>query len=370
MRGNNVLGIIFSDINEREIRCLSEGRTMGSIPFGGRYRLIDFSLSNMVNSGINKVGVVTKGDYKSILNHLGSGKNWDLSKKNGGLYILPLFGSDFNFDNKVKTLYYLKDFIDTSAEEYVLLCDCNVVCNIDYKDVLDKHIKTQADITIVYEEGIPPKKSNSDIILETLNNGKVSKALICKDYGRKCNYSLNMFVLKKKLLNSVILNCFRNNNLDFERCVIQENVNKLNIFGYKFKGFSKTITSLNTYFDANMLLLSESVRNELFNHERPIYTKIKDDMPARYNKGSKISKCLISNGCEIDGEISNSIVFRGVKVGKGAKISNCILMQNCVIEDNSVLNYAVTDKYVNIKNSRKLMGYYSYPIYIEKSKII
>lgn len=370
MRGNSVLGIIFADVDEQQIRCLSEHRTLGSIPFGGRYRLIDFALSNMVNSGIDKVGVVTKGNYKSILNHLGSGKNWDLSKKNGGLYILPPFGSDYNFNNKIKILSNLKDFISNSREEYVLLCDCNVICNIDYGSIFNRHILNHADITLVYSEGTVSKKDGLSLIVDVDDDEKVKKVSLCSDFVGKCNYGLNMFIIKKDLLNNIVSECVRSYNLDFERCVIQKNIDKLNVYGYKFTGFFKTITSVNNYFDANMLLLKPNIKNELFNSERPIYTKVKDDMPTVYSKGSKVNECLVADGCEINGEISNSIIFRGVKVGKGAKIANCILMQNTVIEDNCILNYVISDKGVVIKNSRRLMGYHSYPIYVEKARII
>lgn len=372
MRGNNVLGIIFSNMHEELIRELTDNRTMGSVPFGGRYRLIDFTLSNMVNSGINKVGVITKMNYQSLMDHLGSGKAWDLSRRRDGLFILPPFGhSSERFSNRIKTLAAISNFLSNSKEEYVLLSDCDVVCNIDYQDVVREHVKNDSDITIIYKRGVIPEKINDSIVL-SLNQetSKVDEIYVDLQTNKSCNFSLNMFLLKRKLLIKLLAECISKNEVSFKRDLIQQNVHRYNIFGYEFKGFSKVITSMNSYFEANMSLMSKSARHQLFCSNRPIYTKVRDDMPGKYGTEAIVKNSTIANGCVIEGEVENSVLFRGVHIGKGTKISNCVLMQDTIIGENCNLNHVISDKDVVIKDSRTLMGFKSYPVYISKASTV
>lgn len=371
MRGNNVLGIIFSNMHEELIREITDNRTMGSVPFGGRYRLIDFTLSNMVNSGINKVGVITKVNYQSLMDHLGSGKSWDLSRRRDGLFILPPFGNNTEkFTNRIKTLSAISGFLNNSKEEYVLLSDCDVICNIDYLDVIKSHIKYNADITIIYKKGIIPEKAHEPVVLSVDKNSKVDEIFIDPQLQKECNFSINMFLLKKHLLIRLLAECMSKNEVNFKRDLLQKNVKRYNIFGYEFTGFSKIITSMNSYFEANMTLMSKFSRTQLFCNNRPIYTKVRDDMPGRYGTHAKVKNSSIANGCIIEGEIENSVLFRGVNVGKGSKVSNCVLMQDTFVGENCNLNYVISDKDVVIKNDRILMGFKSYPVYISKASVV
>ncbi len=371
MRGNNVVGIIFSNMNEELVRELTEGRTMGSVPFGCRYRLIDFPLSNMVNSGINKVGVVTKRNYQSLMDHLGSGKSWDLSKRRDGLFILPPFGnSSSEFNNRVETLYAIKGFILNSREEYVLLCDCDVVCNINYQEVIKQHLKKQADITIIYKRGIVPSKMNTPLILSLNTDGRVKETYINPKIESECSYGINMILMKKNLLIKLVAECMSKNEVNFKRDLIQKNISKYRVFGYEFEGFMKVIMSINSYFEANMALMSKEVRDQLFYNYRPIYTKVRDDMSAKYEQNAIVKNSLVANGCKIDGEVENSILFRGVKIGKGSKISNCVIMQDTIIGNGCNLSYVISDKDVTIKQERTLMGFKSYPVYISKASLV
>lgn len=371
MRGNNVLGLIFSNIHEENVRELTEKRTMGSVPFGGRYRLIDFPLSNMVNSGINKVGVVTKGNYQSLMDHLGSGKAWDLSRKREGLYILPPFGNEFSLSgSRIESLFSIHVFLTNSREEYVLLTDCDVVCNIDYTDVISAHVKTGADMTVIYRYGKLPEKMNYSSVYTLDPDSHVRDMLIKPSEDGECNYGLGMLLIKRQLLMKIISDCVSRNLYNFERDFLQRNLSQYKIFGYEFKGFTQAISSMNAYFDANMALMLPTVRTQLFNLDRPIYTKVRDDMPARYGLGSQVSNSLIADGCVIEGSVENSVLFRGVHVGKGAKIQNCVVMQDSSVGPNCKLNYVVIDKDVVIRNDRSLLGFQSYPVFISKGSIV
>lgn len=372
LRGNNILGIIFSNTGEELLRELTEKRTLSSVPFGGRYRLIDFPLSNMVNSGINKVAVLTRRNYQSLMWHLGTGKSWGLSKKRNGLFIFPPFGnSNENFTNKIEMLSAISNFIENSKEEYVLLADCDVICNIDYNGVIAEHIKTNADITTVYSKDVLPKQRLNTLVLALDNNKKITQIDTGNDENKDiCNLSMNIIVLKRELLISLINECTGRNKYNFNRDILQSNVSNYNIYGYEFKGFNKRINSMSAYFETNMCIMDKAIRDELFDSKRPIYTKVRDDMPARYGLESRVKNSLVGNGCIIEGEVENSVIFKGVRIGKKTKVSNCVVMQDTVIGENCNLNYIIADKDIKIMNERILMGFKSYPVYISKSSVV
>lgn len=370
MRGNNVMGIIFSNLHEDLISELTDRRTMGSVPFGGRYRLIDFPLSNMVNSGINKIGVLTKSNYQSLTDHLGTGKAWDLSKKRDGLFILPPFSNTSEYSNRITTLHAIIPFLKNSTEEYVVISDCDTICNIDYQKVFNKHIENNADITLVYKRDTIPAKLHDPAVLSFDSRGKVIDVLINSPINGNCSFYMNIMLIKRELLIDLVNKCVSKNTLNFKRNIIQAEYKNLNVYGYEFEGFAPVMASMSEYFNANMALMNSDVRKDLFNAEKPIYTKVRDDMPTKYGLGSKVTNSLVANGCNIEGEVENCVLFKGVHIGKGTKVSNCVIMQDTKIGANSNLNYVIVDKDVTIKDERTLMGFLSYPVYISKESIV
>ena len=371
MRGNNVVGVIFSNIHEERLREITDIRTMGSVPFGARYRLIDFPLSNMVNSGINRVGVVTKQNYQSLMDHLGSGKSWDLSRKHDGLFILPPFGnSRIEFNNRIETLSAIGGFLANSKEEYVLLSDCDVVCNINYQKVIDEHIKNEADITLIYKYGSIPPNFDDVCVLSLSNNGRVKELYINPKLEGKCNFGINMILIKRELLIRLVSQCISKNETNFQRDLIQKSVTEYKVYGYEFSGYSWIISSMDSYFESNMELMRNEVRYELFNNNKPIYTKVRDDMPGRYGIGAVVKNSVVASGCFIEGRVENCVLFRGVRVGKNVNLENCIIMQDTFIDDGCDLKYVICDKDVKIKSGRMLMGFKSYPVYINKASIV
>ncbi|MGN0469849.1 MAG: glucose-1-phosphate adenylyltransferase subunit GlgD [Acutalibacteraceae bacterium] len=370
MRGNNIMGIIFSNLHEDLINELTERRTMGSVPFGGRYRLIDFPLSNMVNSGINKIGVLTKSNYQSLIDHLGTGKAWDLSRKRDGLFILPPFFNTSEYSNRVTTLNSIMPFLKNSTEEYVAISDCDTICNIDYQKICSKHLENNADITLVYKRDTIPAKLHDPAVLSFDSKGRVIDVLINPSLTGSYSFYMNIMLIKRELLMELVNKCISKNTLNFKRDIIQAEYKNLNIYGYEFDGFSPCITSMSDYFNANMALMNSDVRKDLFNSDRPVYTKVRDDMPTKYGLGSKVTNSLIANGCNIEGEVENCVLFKGVHIGKGTKVSNCVIMQDTKIGANSNLNYVIVDKDVVIKDERTLMGFLSYPVYISKESTV
>lgn len=368
MAAKNVLGIIFSNAYDEVLPELTALRTMGSVPFAGRYRLIDFQLSNMVNAGIPQVGVITKSNYRSLMDHVGNGKPWDLSRKRGGMTILPPFNTPETgmFKGKADSLYGSIDYISSSDKDYVVMADCNVVCNIDYDSLVKAHIAKNADITLAYANGIPPAtKSATELTMDA--NGRITDDRYVDCYSSSVNYSLKIMVIGRTLLERLLHEAHGARIDDFETIVIK-NLSHLAVYGYEVKGFVRTLESLRSYYEISMELLNPENRKALF--ANPVYTKVRDQFPAVYGISSKVKNSLIADGCRIDGEVENCILFRGVTVAKGAKIKNCIIMQDSYIGDNSELECIIADKAVVVKPNKKLCGASNYPVYIGKGIVI
>lgn len=365
----NVLGLIFSNMHDSTIPDLTKSRTMGSVLFGGRYRLIDFPLSNMVNSGIDEVGVITKSNYQSLLDHLGSGSEWDLASKNGGLHLLPPFShvSSGMYRGRMEALYGVWDFIKNSKADYVVLSDCDVIANIDYSDIVDAHIESGADITAVYAKDVlSAEQAQCATVFGINDDGRVVDVLTNPYISGACNVSLNMFVLSKEFLKNLVLEANSRGLISFEKDILQARTHDYKIIAYRFDGYFSKITSMDTFYKANMNLLNTANREKLFIANRPIYTKVRDNPPVKYGIGAKVKNSLIGDGCIIEGTVENSVLFRGVKVGRGAVIKNCILMQDTTIGTKCELSCVVSDKNVRISDMRMLTGSENYPLYLGK----
>lgn len=363
MATSNVLGIVYSNAYDSLLSELTSVRTMGSVPFAGRYRLIDFVLSSMVNSGIGKVGVSTKANYQSLMDHLGSGKPWDLSRKRDGITFLPPFGGE-KYENRINALEAMLPYISKSTNEYVLMADCNVVCNLDYNEIIDGHIASGADITIAYKRGVAPKLSHV-MTLDIGEENKISAIKVGETCETACDYALNIIVMSRVLLERLLRGAQIMGAKNFERDILAANVSALNIRGHKIDTYAKVIDSLQSYYDISMELLSGEYR-ELFNPENPVYTKVRDDMPAIYGICSSAKNSLVADGCIIKGTVENSILFRGVHVAEGAVVKNSIVMQDSFISAGAKVNCAILDKDVVIKPNREISGAETYPLYIGK----
>ena len=368
------VGIIFSNIHDNNVPELVRIRTLGSIPFGGRYRLIDFPLSNMVNSGIDSVGIITKNNYQSLMDHVGSGKDWDLARKDGGLIFLPPYGDLGNntlYNSRLEALKGITNFISRADEEYVVMCDCDTVCRINFNDVIEQHIKNHADMTLVYKKlnksEIPEGTAVQDFVLE--GNRIVNINYMTELDKDNMNVFLNMFVMKRSLLLNVVMDSISHNKHHFTADVISPNLRSMKIYGYEHTGYYTGITSLGAYFKGNMSLLDADNRHELFG-DRCVFTKIRDSAPTKYGNSAIVKNSMIADGCVIEGEVENSIIFRNVKVARGAVIKNSIVMQNTVLGENASLNYIITDKNVVVRDKKCLSGTDIHPFYIGKGIMV
>lgn len=373
MRANNVLGIIQSQSYDSAVHELTSVRAMGSVPFCCRYRFVDFPLSNMVNAGISQVGIVTKDNYQSLMDHTGSGKPWDLARKREGLFLLPPFNTAQsstvpNRSSRLESLFSVLDFLKKARQEYVVITDANSVYNFDFGDLFKFHTEHDADITIAYNHGKPPMIKD----LMNLKFDGEERVVDCavsaqtELYEEDIDYCFNIFVMRKSLLEYLLNSAIAHNATSFSNDIIQANVRNLKIFGYRIPGFARMVDSLQTYYNINMLMLNPENREHLFNPENPISTKIGDKVPTHYGSHCKVANSLLADGCVIEGSVENSILFRGVKVEKGAVVKNAILMQGTVIGADSSVNSIIADKNVTITEGRNLSGDPSYPIYFAK----
>ena len=372
-------GLILSNIHDGNLAELTAYRTMASVPFGCRYRLIDFALSNMVNSGITNVGIVTKNNYQSLLDHIGMGTDWDLARRSGGIKILPPYITSFDSLQKgtagtrLESLFGVLNFISRAKEEYIILSDCDVICNVDIEDMIKYHEDHNADITFAVKTLNTAEHSLTRRVrvIETDEAGKIINAEIYDKQDGEISVSTNVFVIKRTLLYRLVVDAREKGYTDFYQDIIVKNLDNLTIYAYNYEGYYSLISSLAGYFDCNMKLLDANARKALFGIEsRPIYTKVRNSPPAKYCAGAVVKNSLIADGCIIEGKVENSIVFRGVKVGKGTVVKNCILLQDTYVGDNVNLNCVVTDKNVVIKDERTLSGHKTMPFFIGKGRSI
>lgn len=366
----SAVGVIFSNIHDENIPELSRHRTMASIPYGGRYRLIDFALSNMVNSGITTVGIVTKYNYQSLIDHLGSGKNWDLARKDGGIILLPPYSdeTDAPYSNRLEALKGITGFLNRRKEDYVVISDCDGVARMDISDIVQYHIEKNADITMVYheEENV---QSSYFITLDADQSGRIKDLQINPNGKGKVNLYVNVMVLNREFLLNIITDAISHGFSSFGRDILTKNVDSMKIYGYRFDGYYAGVKSLEKYYQHSMELLHKEVRDELFG-ARDIYTKVRDSAPSKYIEGAKVKDSLISDGCIIEGTVENCILFRGVKVGKGSVIRNSVIMQDSVIGSGVELDCVITDKNVVIRDRRRLAGCETVPFFISKGRMI
>ncbi len=362
-------GILFAYRDNPHLRELTSHRTVASIPFGGRYRMIDFMLSNMVNAGITDIGVVMQEKCLSLLDHLGSGKDWDLARKRGGLRVLPPFTvQSRNFRGKMEALYGVYTYMEDIRQDYVLMADGDVACNIDLEAVFQAHLESGADITAVCTKNLTgdPKLSTYFKIGE---DGRVSDVIDCPNVPDGYE-SLKVYVLSTAKLVELVDYCASHNLYSFTTDVLIGMKDKLDIRPYIYDGYVARLTTVASYYTRSMELLQESVGKDLFNPEHPIRTKDRSDPSTYYAPGSRSVHSLVADGCIIEGTVEDCIIFRGVHVGKNAVVRNCVLMQDTVVEEGANIRHVIADKDVTIKAHRILSGHASYPLAIEKNSII
>ena len=365
----NCIGIINLDEKESRLGELVRRRTLASVPIAGRYRVIDFVLSNMTNSGIESIGIFTKNKSRSLIDHLTNGRPWDLHRKKDGLRVFNFGNDDLSYDD-VHNFAENIEFLKYSNKEYVLLAPSYMICNINYKEVIKYHKKSKNDVTVVYGNTTEAHKKFIDCdVLNIDENNKVIS--IGENIGKstEANISMEMYVLRTDLFIDIVHECIKNGMCKKIKNYISSNLLDLNVGAYKFDGYLSCINSIEAYYAANMGLLNEEVNKELFyNTNSPVYTKSKDEGPTKYTESSNISNSIIANGSYIEGEVKNCIIGRRVHIGVGTKLENCVIMQGVVIGDGVEMDTVIADKGTVVKNKEKIFGIKNNPVTIYKNR--
>ena len=367
------MGIIFPNSFDALVAGMVEHRLMASLPFASRYRLVDFVLSSMSNCGIDTVAILPNRKYLSLMNHLGTGREWDLARKNGGVHIYPPYAETGGklASGRVGSLANILRVLREQKEKYVVMCDSNIAVNFDFNAMIEAHAKSGADVTIAYnvqalpETFLKSEEINKDFYYSfDIVDGRIKEINVNPTEGVH-NLSMNIFVIERELLIKLVKNAFDHGLIHFTRDVLWAKKDELNLQAYKYDGYVARILGINSYFTESMKLLDEENLDALF-AGNPIYTRVWDDNPTRYISGSKVKNAMVADGCVIEGEVENCVLFRGVKVEKGAKVKNCILMQDTVVKAGAEIEYLITDKNVTVSEGKNMKGTDSYPVYVVK----
>ncbi len=372
MVNSKTLAVLFPNSHDNELGELTTRRAAAAIPFGGRYRLIDFPLSGLSTAGVERCALIVNRNYVSLMDHIGNGREWDFASKRGGISIFPPFSEGrYHAEDKVDSLYSIIGYLEKATEEYVVIADCNFVANVDYRELIATHRQSGADITAVYvkQEILPDIKDNN--VTFSIDDDNNITEILCDDFHKGVrNLALSIFVMKRTVLCEMIREGHIRNRTHFEKELLSKCVGRLVIKGYEYSGFFTFITDRKCYYEANLSLLQEDNIEKLFPSKRPIYTKIRDDAPVRYTVDSKVKNSVIADGSLIAGTVENSLLFRGVRVEKGAVVKNCVLLQDTVVGAGAVLERVITDKDVKVTEGSELKGTPNYPVYVNKGETV
>ncbi|MCD7981683.1 MAG: glucose-1-phosphate adenylyltransferase subunit GlgD [Clostridiales bacterium] len=373
----SALGIIFPNQYDELVPELTSERLMASIPFASRYRMIDFALSSMVNSGITNISVLARENYHSLMDHLGSGREWDLTRKNGGLTVWPPFAEkSMNiYKGRIEALVHITSFLSAQKEKYVILSDTNIATSFDFKKFIQAHIDSEAAVTLAYTRQELPESAMKATQMKRgmyytydIEDGVVKKMYINPQEPGEQNFGMNIYCIEREFLIKLVKEAYMQGSVYFERDVLLKKLDEMKVSAYRFDGYYGRISDLKSYFDENMRLLEEKNLEKLFS--TPVYTKLRDDNPTRYINGSSVKNVMAADGCVIEGTVENCVLFRGVRVGHGAVVKNCVLMQDTVVEPGASMEYIITDKDATITEGKAVKGTDTFPVFVAKRQIV
>ena len=367
----NVMGIIFA--NDDVTNELTTKRTMASLPFGGRYRQVDFQLANLTAGGVRHLGIVSRSNYQSLMNHVGSGEEWGLEMGEGGLEFLTpgSLGTDDRYRGKLENLHAIADFLNYAEEDYVLLSDSSILTNLDVKDVIAKHVASGKDITIVAKPGVANGSKVLDLALKA-EDGAVSDIVV--NYAAEAGYlaSMDIFVVGRKWLIEKVEALVARDKFHMDRDLVlgQWKNDGLTINVYEYTGVALYNESLEDYFANSLSLLDKDTAYGIFHGHHDVYTKVRDRVPTYYGEVGVAANCLVADGCMIDGKVKDSILFRQVAVAENAKVENCVIMNDTVIGEGAELQYVILDKNVTVRPGTKISGTKEKPYVVKRGKTV
>lgn len=371
----SMMGVILTGGKNTRLKELSDTRSNAAIPVAGKFRAIDFVLSNMVNAGIDNIGVMVQYSFRSLMDHLGSGKEWDLDRRNKGLFVFPPFlsGDEHGwYRGSADAIYNNLSFLKKSKEDYVVIAQGNCIYKMDYREMLEYHIQKEADITIAVRD-------MSDYPFEELvhlggmsldERGEIIDFIEKPSNPRYTDCSMGIYMMKRELLIQLVEDCISHGNYDFVKDILVKKTGVLNMYGYRFNGYWRNFSTISSYYRCNMELLHRDLKEHIFGNGKPIYTKAKEEPPTKYTEDAEVRNSMIGDGCIIEGNVENSVVFRGVHIKKGAYVKDSIIMQGSTIEEGSRIQNIIVDKKVLITKGVSLAGAPNWPVIIGRETVV
>ena len=369
----NVMGIIFT--NDATMGELTNKRTMASIPFGGRYRQVDWALSNLACAGVRHVGIISRHNYQSLMNHIGDGEEWGLELEEGGLEFLTPYAQSTvgTYRGKLESLKNAMDFLEYGDEdELVIMIDSAILSNIDLKAVIDAHVASGKDVTVVTKAGICDGKKQIDLALKLDDNGEILDMMVDHTVGADSLASMDIFVLSKQFLIKSVKSLIARDKFHMDRDLVMGGWRRglVSVNVYPFEGVAMFNESVAEYFRNSMALIEKDIRADIFGGAHPVYTKVRDRVPTYYGEDCEIENCLVADGCILEGEVEDSVLFRQVTVEKDAEVENCIIFNDAVIGEGAELKYVILDKNVTVTPGAKLIGTKNSPIIIKRGETV
>lgn len=354
------VGIVLAGGSNNRMGQLSKKRAVAAMPVAGSYRCIDFVLSNMSNSHIQKVAVLTQYNSRSLNEHLNSSKWWDFGRKQGGLYVLTPFITEENsswYLGTADSIYQNLDFLRRCHEPYVIITSGDCVYKMDYEKILDYHIQTKADITVAVKDLTDPSEDLHRFgIIRMAEDGRITNFEEKPLIAQTNTASIGVYVIRRRLLIELVQKAHEEGRNDFVQDILVRYKDVKKIFAYKHDGYWQNISTIDSHYQTNMDFLRRDVREYFFRDYPNVYSKIEDLPPAKFNPGSNIKNALISSGCIVNGEVQNSILFKKVYVGNNCVIKNSIILNDVYIGDNTVIENCIVESRDTIRANSSYIG--------------
>ena len=369
----NVMGIIFT--NDASLGELTDKRTMASLPFGGRYRQVDWALSNLTCAGVRHIGIISRHSYHSLMNHIGDGEEWGLELAEGGLEFLTPYAQSTvgTYRGKLESLKNAMDFLrfGSDPDELVVLTDSAILSNIDLRKVIDAHVASGKDITVVTKAGVCNGEKLIDLAVK-VEDGEIQDMVV--DFAADSEYlaSMDIFVMNKQWLIKNVTEMIARDKFHMDRDLVLGGWNRgvITVNVYEFDGVAMYNESVEEYYANTMSLISKEVRQDIFNGAHPIYTKVRDRVPTYYGEDCEVEDCIVADGCILEGEAKNCVLFREVTIGKDAEVEDCILFNNAAIGEGAELKYVILDKDVTVTPGAKIIGTKNCPIVVKRGETV
>lgn len=368
------MGIIFSNIYDSNMGDLTGHRTSAAIPFAGRYRQVDFALSNMSNAYIKHIAIITKYNYESLMNHIGSCAEWDMVLEDTGVVLLPPYATGHTgvYRGKLEAMYTALPVLEKAKQEYVVLTDTSVMAAVDYRKAIRHHVESGCDLTVICKDGACNGEREQALALLLDETGKAEK--MAADYAAPANYTAGMgiYIISRKLLIDVIRSTAPHGKYHLERDFILAEFNKgtLSVNVWKHEGVALFNESTREYYENSMALLDANVRRSLFHSGIPIYTKPRNEVPTFYSETAKVTECIVADGCRLSGVCDHSVIFREVTLEKDSTVQNCVVMQGSKVGEGACLQHVILDKDVTVRPYTRLIGSPTHPLYIKKGATV